>query len=94
MDVQRLFDNVMRKYGFSFSLKKEQSEIIAHICANKNAFVVLPTGFGKSVTFLIPPLIFDEVLIIMPYSPPPPSLLPPPAPHPPSFSNFIFPPLA
>ena len=68
MDVPQLFDDVKQKYGFPFALKKEQEEIIAHICANKNVFVLLPTGFGKSVTFLIPPLIFDEVLIIMAYN--------------------------
>jgi superfamily II DNA helicase RecQ len=67
MDVPQLFVDVKQKYGFPFALKKEQEEIIAYICANKNVFVLLPTGFGKSVTFLIPPLIFDEVLIILAY---------------------------
>ena len=65
MDVNSCFDEVKFKYGFDFNLK-EQSEILNIILnEKKNVFGVLPTGFGKSLSFVLPPLLLDHVRIIL-----------------------------
>jgi len=53
------------KYGLACDLKDEQYDIIKMLIQNKrNVIGILPTGFGKTLTFLLPPLILDEVSII------------------------------
>jgi len=62
MDINSCFDEVKRKYGLYFDLKREQSEILNIIInVKKNVFGVLPTGFGKSLTYVLPPLLLDQV---------------------------------
>lgn len=54
-----------KKWGFS-ELKPKQMEIIEALVTDKRDVVgLLPTGFGKSMTFLIPPLITKKVCIII-----------------------------
>jgi len=38
-------------------MKKEQYEIVKLLLEKKNVIGILPTGFGKTLTFLLPPLI-------------------------------------
>ena len=42
-------------------LKEEQGQIVKYIIDGKDTFVNLPTGFGKSLTYVLPPLMLDEV---------------------------------
>jgi len=42
-------------------LKEKQVEVISKFCAGNDVFVSLPTGFGKSITFAILPLVFDRI---------------------------------
>ena len=64
MDVQRLFQLVCEKYKVPFKeLKKEQSEIINKVLMVKNTIGILPTGYGKRFTYILPPLLLDEVNI-------------------------------
>ena len=66
MDANSCFDEVKFKYGFDFTLKEEQSEILNIILnEKKNVFAVLPTGFGKSSSFMLPPILLDQVRIIL-----------------------------
>lgn len=51
-------------YGYKI-LKKEQNEIIDLILQKKDCIGVLPTGFGKSVTFQIPALMIDGVTLVI-----------------------------
>ena len=61
-DVLRVFGhNIKPKYKVTFDLKDEQLEIITALLNNKNAFALLPTGFGKSMCYVLPPLLMDEV---------------------------------
>ena len=54
---KRLRELLESKWGFS-ELKDKQMEIIEAIVTNKRDVVgLLPTGYGKSMTFLVPPLI-------------------------------------
>ena len=51
-------------YHFNFSsLKDEQAEIILDIINETSVFAVLPTGYGKSMCYVLPPLMCDEVCI-------------------------------
>ena len=61
MNVEQAFKSVKSLYKVEFSLKTEQFVIISDIISTKNVFVILPSGFGKSETFVFPPLILDEV---------------------------------
>jgi len=44
---------------FNFKLKREQLDIIQAICKGRDVNAVLPTGFGKSICFVVPPLLAD-----------------------------------
>ena len=57
MGVDDDLATVTRKYGFEFQMKTEQREAIASIIDGKDTFVCLPTGFGKSKCYIMPPLI-------------------------------------
>ena len=62
---KRLRKVLEEKWGFS-ELKDKQMEIIETIIDKKKDVVgLLPTGFGKSMTYLIPPLITKKTCIII-----------------------------
>ena len=62
---KRLRELLESKWGFS-ELKDKQMEIIEAIVTNKRDVVgLLPTGYGKSMTFLVPPLITKKVCIVI-----------------------------
>ena len=50
----------MQLMGIS-SLKTKQQEAIKAFMNGKDVFVTLPTGYGKSLIYLLLPLIFDRV---------------------------------
>ncbi len=55
------YSAIKTRFNFNFDLKDKQISCLSSIVAKKNVFSVLPTGFGKSASFLLPPLILDEV---------------------------------
>jgi ATP-dependent DNA helicase RecQ len=56
---------ILRKtYGYG-SFRDRQAEIIAQVTAGKNAFVLMPTGSGKSLCYQIPALCRPGVGIIV-----------------------------
>jgi ATP-dependent DNA helicase RecQ len=57
--------DILRKtYGYD-SFRGPQAEIIDHVISGKNAFVLMPTGGGKSLCYQIPSLVRDGVGIII-----------------------------
>ena len=71
MDIRRNFDTFLKqKYKFSFHLKDEQLEILENIVIHKkHTLGILPTGFGKSICYVLPPLLINSksiALIITP----------------------------
>ena len=46
----------------SVVLKSEQASCVKSICAGKDVFLWLPTGFGKSLCYEVLPFIFDDKL--------------------------------
>ena len=51
-------------FGFS-SFKGLQEEVVSHILARKNAFVIMPTGGGKSLCYQLPALMQEGTAIIV-----------------------------
>ena len=50
------------KLGLS-SLKQEQKEAVIQFLSKRDVFVVMPTGFGKSIYYVILPLHREVVLL-------------------------------
>lgn len=55
---------LQKTYGYA-RFRGQQAEIIAHVTAGKNAFVLMPTGSGKSLCYQIPALCRNGVGIII-----------------------------
>src|ERR1700758_4584267 len=56
---------VLKKtYGYD-SFRGNQGEIIEHVTAGGNAFVLMPTGGGKSLCYQIPSLLREGVGVIV-----------------------------
>ena len=45
-----------------FTLKAQQKEAVKHVWEGKDVFVLLPTGFGKSIIYEVLPFLFDYKL--------------------------------
>ena len=52
---------ILQDKQFHLQLKSEQKEIIQNVLERKDSMAVLPTGFGKSMCYVLPPLILDKV---------------------------------
>ena len=56
------YQQVTDKYNLEFdNLKYQQEETLLHILNGRDCLTVLPTGFGKSATYFLLPLLKDEV---------------------------------
>ncbi len=59
-DFDRALSYALRRLGTSDTvLKPEQKAPIRHMYDGKDVFMLLPTGFGKSVCYKVLPFIFD-----------------------------------
>ena len=64
MDIDQYFDIVKPKHNLNITLKPEQKEILENLLIKKcDTFGFLPTGYGKSLTYMIPPLLLDELQV-------------------------------
>jgi ATP-dependent DNA helicase RecQ len=55
---------LQEKFGYH-SFRQGQKEIILDILQNNNVFAMLPTGAGKSITYLLPGYVFDGIVVIV-----------------------------
>ena len=57
-NVKNVFDDKIKpRYHFDFKISKSVIEIVLE---KKNTVAVTPTGFGKSICFLLPLLDLDQ----------------------------------
>lgn len=58
------YDILKKYYGYS-EFKYPQEQIIDSVLSKQDTIAILPTGYGKSLTFQIPALIFEGITIII-----------------------------
>ena len=56
---------IIKKYWNIDKLKDKQDELISHYIEGNDVIGLLPTGYGKSLCYILPPLISDKVMIII-----------------------------
>ena len=61
------FNAIKEKYSFNIDLKEKQVLIIKKILSEEDVFVNLSTNFGKSLTYILPPLLKRQVRYIRLY---------------------------
>ena len=64
MSLPQLTEELKKYFGFS-TFKGQQQEIIQHVLEKKNAFVIMPTGGGKSLCYQLPALISEGTAIVV-----------------------------
>lgn len=62
MDFEDLFQLVKTKYPLNVTLKPEQLQVIHCLLQTKKVMAILPTGYGKFLTYMLTPLLLDEVI--------------------------------
>lgn len=60
MSVESAIHKAINKLGFS-SVKPQQMMVVREFINRRDVFVVLPTGFGKTLCFTCLPIVFDEL---------------------------------
>ena len=60
----QLTEELKKHFGFS-TFKGLQEEVITHILSRKNAFVIMPTGGGKSMCYQLPALMSEGTAIVV-----------------------------
>ncbi|XP_062593621.1 probable ATP-dependent DNA helicase RecQ [Saccostrea cucullata] len=60
-DIVETFNSLKQVYKFQFTLKDEQMSVLLGTMNKRNTFALLPTGYGKSMCFTLPPLLLDEL---------------------------------
>ena len=56
--------SLLEYFGFD-SFKGEQEKVISNLLSNKNTFVIMPTGGGKSLCYQLPALICEGTAIVV-----------------------------
>ncbi|MBC7912770.1 MAG: DNA helicase RecQ [Pyrinomonadaceae bacterium] len=65
MEIKKsLFDNLQNFFGFD-NFKGEQEAIITNVLQNKDTFVIMPTGGGKSICYQLPALMTEGTAIVI-----------------------------
>ena len=60
-----LFFTLQRLNSPGMHLKPEQVASISAVCKGKDIFILLPTGFGKSVCYETTPFVTETILLVV-----------------------------
>lgn len=58
-------DIIIKKYWKIDKLKDKQHELLSHYMGGNDVIGLLPTGYGKSLCYLLPPLLSNKVMFII-----------------------------
>ena len=61
---EKIYDCLKKTFGFN-KFKGPQEKIITNLVKNKNTFVIMPTGGGKSLCYQLPALISEGTAIVI-----------------------------
>ena len=64
IDTSVLHSKLKEFFGFD-SFKSDQERIVRHLIDGKNAFVLMPTGGGKSLCYQLPALVMEGTAIVI-----------------------------
>ena len=59
-----IYDSLKKFFGFN-EFKGLQKQVINNICEDKNTFVVMPTGGGKSLCYQLPALVKKGTAVVV-----------------------------
>ena len=65
MPIEKECNAILAEKNFDYKIKPKQSDVISSLLKKNDTFAVLATGYGKSICYVLPPLIMDKVNIIM-----------------------------
>jgi RecQ family ATP-dependent DNA helicase len=58
-------EKLLKKHWNIENLKDEQFEVINNLLLGNDVIGLLPTGYGKSMTFILPPLLVKKIILII-----------------------------
>ncbi len=64
MDITTIKEKMLHYFGFS-TFKGKQEEVILNLLAERNTFVLMPTGGGKSLCYQLPALLQEGTAIVI-----------------------------
>ncbi|MBQ2068802.1 MAG: DEAD/DEAH box helicase, partial [Bacteroidales bacterium] len=65
MEERQSLSSFMKEFFGYDTFKGEQEQIINHVIEGGNAFVLMPTGGGKSLCYQLPALVMDGTAIVI-----------------------------